>query len=163
MATCGYCGNGILFGGIQSQGQRFCNHTCYHNTIALMAAARVADDYVQEQVRALHQGDCPRCNDAGPVDVHRSHWVWSFGIMTSWRSRTHLCCRGCGRKEQMKGILFSSLLGWWGFPWGFIMTPTQIFRDLAGLLNPPSSNQPSPNLYRLVRVSIGDRILQARR
>jgi hypothetical protein len=107
----------------------------------------VNEDYIREQVKAIHQGTCPRCSCSGPVDVHASHWVWSAILFTRWGSSSHICCRKCGRVEQIKASLFSLVLGWWGFPWGFLVTPVQIIRNSIELFGGPSDSKPSENLY----------------
>ena len=40
-----------------------------------------------------------------------------------------------GRRPWLRGVPFSCvslLLGWWGFPWGLILTPTTILTNLSG-------------------------------
>jgi hypothetical protein len=40
-----------------------------------------------------------------------------------------------GEKATLKGLpwtLLSLLVGWWGFPWGFIYTPAAVIRNLSG-------------------------------
>ena len=162
MAKCDYCGTTILFGGVHADGYRFCNRTCQRNGYSLAAINQIPEDYLREQVRILHQGSCPRCNGQGPVDVHTSHQIWSIFLLTSWRSTPHVCCRKCGRIEQIKDGLFSLFLGWWGFPWGLIITPIQVVRNLVGLLGGPSDSKPSDKLHRLIQIDIGARILQSR-
>jgi hypothetical protein len=71
---------------------------------------------VQEQVWKAHQGLCPKCGGAGPVDVHVSHKVWSALVLTSWASTPRISCRSCGLKSQLIGTAFSLVFGWWGIP-----------------------------------------------
>jgi hypothetical protein len=78
------------------------------------------EDYIREQVRAIHQRTCPRCGASSPVDIHTSHWVWSALFFTCWGSSPQICCCKCGRAEQIKASLFSLFLGWWGFSWGIL-------------------------------------------
>jgi hypothetical protein len=54
--------------------------------------------------------------------------------------------------------LSSLFLGWWGFPWGLILTPVQIGRNLFGLVRSPSSFAPSAQLERIVRLTIAEDI-----
>jgi hypothetical protein len=58
------------------------------------------------------------------------------------------------------GVLFSAVLGWWGFPWGLILTPVQITRNLAGMCAGPDPSKPSDTLRKLVLVKIGAQTLQ---
>jgi hypothetical protein len=124
--------------------------TFIRNAHGLPDANQEIEDYITEQVRAIHQGRCPRCSNHGPVDVHKSYWVWSAFLFTRWGSSLHICCRKCGRFEQIKASLFSFVLGWWGFPWGLLMTPFQIIQNLIGLFAGPSDSKPSENLYQTV-------------
>lgn len=162
MAKCDYCGTTILFGGVKDHGYRFCNARCQQTGRALIAANQVPVEVLDEQVRVVHQGKCPCCSGRGPVDVHTSHRVWSAFVLTSWVSRPHVCCGKCGRIEQIKDSLFSLFLGWWGFPWGLIVTPIQIIRNLVGLLSQPNPSQPSRQLRRLVLIHIGTNIMRSR-
>jgi hypothetical protein len=57
-------------------------------------------------------------------------------------------------KAQLGDTLFSLVLGWWGFPWGLIMTPVQVSRNLAGMFRSSGENGPSPELERAVRITM---------
>lgn len=153
MATCDYCSSTILFGGVRDQGYRFCNARCQKKGQTLTVNQPSLEAIVAE-ANAIHQSNCPRCSGSGPVDVHTSHRVLSLVFITSWSSRPHICCRSCGQREQVKDALFSLALGWWGFPWGLIVTPIQIIRNLAGLCRELDPTQPSPELRRLVQVQL---------
>jgi hypothetical protein len=155
MASCDYCGTTILFGGKQVAGLRYCSDRCAASGQALAASHQVADDLVQQQVWRLHQGLCPKCGGSGPVDVHTSYQVWSALLLTRWSSLPQVSCRSCGRNRQLTGILFSLVLGWWGFPWGLIVTPVQIGRNLAAMMKGPAPDKPSPQLEKLVRLNLG--------
>ncbi len=161
MAKCDYCGTSILFGGVRYQNYRFCNASCQQNGYALIATHQIPVEVLEEQVRAVHQGACPCCSGREPVDVHTSHRVWSAFVLTSWVSRPRICCSKCGRTEKIKDALFSLFLGWWGFPWGLIVTPIQILRNLAGLLNQPDPSTPSHKLRRLIQIHIGRGMMQS--
>jgi len=41
-------------------------------------------------------------------------------------------CRSCRRKEGAKWSLLTGVLGWWGFPWGPILSVQSIVRNLRG-------------------------------
>lgn len=153
MAACDYCGTTILFGGKRDGNLRFCNEECQRKGVVAVAAQQMPDDFVSEQVRQVHQGACPRCGGAGPVDVYTSHRVWSALALTSWSSRPHIVCKSCGMKAQVGDAVFCLALGWWGFPWGLIVTPVQITRNLAGLFRSESA-EPSPQLEHFIRMHI---------
>jgi hypothetical protein len=161
MAACRHCGSSILFGGVTVGGYRFCNQTCARQATSLAAGSRIPAAEVEQQIRAIHQGICPKCTGPGPVDVHVSHKVWSALVMTSYHSKPELCCRSCGRRRQVEGLRYSMFLGWWGFPFGLLLTPVQIGRNLWGFFGGPKPDTPSPALEQMVRNFMGARVLQA--
>jgi hypothetical protein len=161
MSTCNHCGAVIIFGGKRAGELRFCSEKCLRASGAILAAHELANQVPEEllmrQVASVHQGVCPRCGRPGPVDVHVSHHVWSFFHVTSWKSRPQVSCRVCGVKSQCGGVLFSILFGWWGFPFGFMMTPVQIGRNLVGIFRAPDPTTPSDHLAQMVRSDIAKR------
>jgi len=154
MARCSYCNSQILFGGVTDGEFRFCNATCHQKGFLLRAGSRIPEGVVAEHTRAVHDGQCPRCQGPGPVDVHTSYSVWSALVMTSWRNTPQVCCQGCGNKSRLAGLAKSLALGWWGFPWGVIMTPVQVARNAAGLVSPPDPLTPSKQLESMVRIHL---------
>jgi len=161
MGPCNHCGTFILFGGKQSAGLRFCSDACLALGTARWGAHQLAqqvpEELIQKQVLAVHQGGCPMCGRAGPVDVHVSHRVWSAIFVTSWNSRSQMSCRACAFKSQCGDALFSLLFGWWGFPFGLLITPLQIGRNVMGILRPPDPTRPSRQLEQMVRADIAKR------
>ena len=79
--------------------------------------------------------------------------------MTSWESQPFICCKSCGVKKQGLGAAFSFFAGWWGFPWGFVMTPVQVIRNVAGMFKSPDPATPSEDLRRLVAASLAEHLL----
>jgi hypothetical protein len=154
MAKCAVCGKTIILGGNREGDVRFCSLRCQRQGHLLQAAAQVPDDVVEHQVHATHSGSCPKCKGPGPVDVHESHQVWSAVLITRWKTSQTVGCRRCGVKAQLGDMTISLLAGWWGFPWGLIVTPAQIFRNLRSLSKPPDPLRPSPKLERLVRLHL---------
>jgi hypothetical protein len=163
MAQCGYCGTTILFGGMHDGNQRFCNNRCHQNAYVLRVAQQIPPDVLERQTEEVFRGNCPRCRGLGPIDVHKVHRVWSALVLTNWSSSQQVCCRSCGTKSQLGGVLFSLTLGWWGFPWGLILTPVQITRNIMGMCARPDSSRPSAELRKLVQVSLGAKLLAASR
>ena len=160
MAACAYCGTSILFGGSRDGDLRFCNGVCQQKGYVAVVARQVPDDVVAEQVSRVHQGLCPKCGGSGPVDVHTSYRVWSALLMTSWSSRPHVVCRSCGARARLADAAFSLFFGWWGIPWGFVMTPVQLCRNLVGLLRSPDAMRPSQQLSHLVRLHLAAHALE---
>lgn len=56
---------------------------------------------------------------------------------------------------------YCGMLGWWGFPWGFLVTPVQILRNFAGMVAGPSASQPSAQLEKLVKLNLAHQLLTA--
>lgn len=148
MGKCAACGSVILFGGVRDGDRVYCNGHCRGRAGAVVT---VPDDVVEEQARKLHQGPCPRCGGPGPVDVHRAHTVWSAVVLTSWKSQPYVCCTSCGNKARWQALAFSMGLGWWGVPFGLVLTPVQVGRNIAGLVSSHDPLQPSSELLEVVR------------
>lgn len=160
MARCDYCGTTILFGGVRDGGRRFCNENCHQQGFLLVLADQVPENLVFPYVRQAHEGNCPKCGGPGPIDVHTSYTVWSALVLTSWRSRPEVCCQWCGTKSKIGGALSSALLGWWGLPWGLIITPLQVVRNIGGLFFTPNPTRPSALLERIVRVNLAAQLVE---
>jgi hypothetical protein len=161
MATCDYCGTTIIFGGARNGNLRFCNARCQQAGALLAISNKIPDTQVQESVWKVHQGACPKCGGSGPVDVHRSYRVWSAVFLTRWSSSQQLSCRPCGVKKQMADAAFSLVLGWWGFPWGLILTPIQVGRNLVGVARSPEATKPSPQLEKVLRIAMAKQAVTA--
>lgn len=160
MAKCGYCGSTILVGGVSSGTQRFCNNKCLGNARVLQLAQQVPSDLVDRKAEEIFRGNCPRCRGLGPIDVHKVYRVWSALVLTRWTTTTQVACRSCATKTQLGGALFSLVAGWWGFPWGLILTPVQITRNIVGMCKRPEASAPSGELRKLVLVNLASQMLQ---
>jgi hypothetical protein len=160
MAKCNYCATTIVFGGVKDNNLRFCNKECHQKGHVLVLSRQIPRDVIDNQVRQVHSGPCPKCQSCGPVDVHTSHRVYSAIFFTSWRSVPQVSCRSCGLKSQIGNAIFSLALGWWGFPWGLIMTPVQIGKNIFGIVKSPDDSKPSEKLENLVRANIASQMLK---
>jgi hypothetical protein len=83
--------------------------------------------------------------------------------MTSWSSRPGVSCQSCGTKQKLIDAMFSFVLGWWGVPWGILMTPIQVGRNLFGLFSRPDPLQPSAGLQRILRLTLAEQVLKNQR
>jgi hypothetical protein len=163
MAKCAYCNSTIFFGGVRKGDQRFCNAKCYNEGLLISASQQIPAQVFNREIEQVHQGLCPKCGGSGPVDVHTSYQVFSLVFLTRWSSTPQLSCRSCGLSGQLRGLGMSLLLGWWGFPWGLIMTPVQITRNLIGIFRPPDPAQPSPQLQKMVKLHIARQLAASSR
>lgn len=160
MAKCGYCGSTIVIGGVRNGAQRFCNNKCLQNAYILSVSRHVPSDVLEQKVEEIWRGNCPKCRAIGPIDVHKYHEIWSLLVLTRWASGQQVSCRSCATKRQLGALFFSLFCGWWGFPWGLVLTPVQISRNLAGMVRGPDSSRPSDALRKLVQVNLGAQLLQ---
>jgi hypothetical protein len=152
--ACATCGKTILFGGKRRDDLRFCSDECAAQGDLVVAAQQVPEGVVIQTAAAWHRGDCPVCKERGPVDVHSSQWIYSYIVGTNWKTENPLTCRRCGMKRQLIGTLASLLAGWWGFPWGLLMTPVIIGRNIKGLIAPPDPSRPSAQMLAQVRLQL---------
>ena len=159
MTKCGYCGSAIIMGGVRAGGQRFCNNKCHQNAYILSVTKNVAPDLIDRKVEEVWRGNCPKCRGLGPIDVHKIYEVWSVLVLTRWTTKSQVSCHPCAIKRQLGGATFSLFFGWWGFPWGLILTPVQITRNIIGMKRGPDSSRASDGLRKFVLVNFGAQML----
>ena len=160
MSACNNCGKSILFGGRKIDRYRYCGTACANRHPLLRAAEQVPAHVVQQYAEQWRAGACPQCKKtAGPIDVYAQHRVHSFVLMTQWSTRRKVSCRRCGRGSQLAGTLYSAALGWWGFPWGLVITPIQIARNIAGICRAHPA-RPSADFERVVRLQLAQKLRQ---
>jgi len=160
MAACAACNTTILFGGVRDGDARYCNNTCHQRGYLLQVAQQIPPETLRNQTQAVFHGSCPKCQGPGPIDVHTSYRVYSALIVTSWQNTPQISCRSCGVKSQIGNAVFSLFLGWWGFPWGLIMTPVQITRNIVAMFSKAHVDAPSEELHRLVSINLAAFALQ---
>jgi hypothetical protein len=125
---------------------------------ALIESYNLPDQVVLPELERLHQSDCPKCSGPGPVDVHYYHSIWSLIYLTQWKTKYRVSCQRCGTKSRIYATVFSSVFGWWGFPWGIVITPIQIGKNIKAMISPIPSTRPSKDFEKLVRLNILERI-----
>jgi hypothetical protein len=163
MASCSACGTTILFGGTRDGDLRFCNAQCGQKGFLVRIANQIPPDAIREATTSIYHGTCPKCHGPGPVDVHTSYRVWSALLMTSWQSRPQISCRSCGRKRQASDAVFCLFLGWWGFPWGLLVTPVQVGRNIAGMFSSRGEHAPSKELEQAAGMLMASHAVQQQR
>jgi hypothetical protein len=160
MSNCDNCGTMILFGGVRNGGYHFCKPEC-HNAAAHLftAASQLPHEFILEQATQLHGGACPKCHGPGPIDIQWKHSVWSAVVLTQWRSTPMVCCDSCATKGKLSAIATSTLFGWWGMPFGLLLTPIQIIRNVVALFTTNDPAGPSDALVQLVRRNLAAQLL----
>jgi hypothetical protein len=151
MAVCDYCGTTYRGGAAVHGKLRFCTHQCRDRGRVLELLDDVPPSIIDRRVEEVRAGPCSECGAQANVDFHKSHRIWSALFYTTWKTRTHFCCQGCGRRHQMKDAAFSGLLGWW-MPLGFFITPFQVVRNIKGMMR--RGDQASGDLVRSVKVAM---------
>ena len=159
MPTCSYCETAFWFGGKRNGPHAFCNEECEHRGALLNLIDHVPEDVVTQHIAAVHHGDCPQCGGSGPIDVHNSYRVWSALILTSWSTHPKICCVECAKSAQIKDAIFSLACGWWGLPWGLIITPIQISRNLIAIMSARRAGAPSPQFRKFIKLYLAQQIV----
>ena len=157
MATCDQCGTTILFGDKREGDFRFCSDKCWEKGYVQPRLNAVPPDMLEQELKNLHQGSCPRCGGPGPVDLHTAHKIWSAIYATGQSSKAEICCRKCGLKMQALSALFCFFAGWWSLH-GLILTPFSILANVAGMLRPPKPDAPSRELRKTVHGMLAARL-----
>lgn len=157
MSRCAYC-NKFILGGKKQGSLRFCNDACYQKGFLVRVAEEAEPELIAERVQAIREQPCPMCGGEGPVDLSNSHTAWSLFVLTSWRDHPSISCSSCGKKAIWKGLAFTSVCGWWGFPFGLVVTPLQLINNFKSLGKLPHSSEPSQQLQELVKLEIASEL-----
>ena len=160
MARCAHC-NKFILGGKKQGSLRFCNDACHQKGFLAPMAETAAPELIAERTRQLHEQQCPICGGEGPVDICTSHTALSFLVFSSWKDLTRLSCASCGKKAIWKGLLTTSLFGWWSFPVGLVTTPWQLMNGVKSLRRLPSATGPSEALQQMVKLQLATQIVNS--
>jgi hypothetical protein len=162
LRRCDSCWNVILFDTWHEGSWQFCTPECQANGPVRPLARQLPQSQVQLEAQKLQRGRCAVCQGPGPVDVHRSFWVFSFVVFGHWWTRAKLRCRSCGLKSQAWAVVFDFLFGWWSWI-GIIATPVQLVRNLKAIFMPPDRHRPSARLEEMVRLQLAQQQLDRER
>ncbi|MFM8582239.1 MAG: hypothetical protein ACKOFW_12130 [Planctomycetaceae bacterium] len=164
MANCGNCGKHFFISGADgADGTKFCDERCPTEHELQPYIDRISNADLDRELRGLQGAKCPECDGRGPLEVWHSYSIWSAVVLTRWSSRSDFCCRSCGRGHQWTGLLTSLVLGWWGFPWGVIMTPVQIYRNLSALFTRLPEGEASEDLVHHAQLVVAERLRKEHR
>jgi len=154
-SECDFCGSSARFSAILDEGQRFCSKTCLRNARLLEVSEEIPKETVFQHACEIKESPCPLCNKStSKTEVRHYYRVYSVGILTSWTKKRHICCLSCGRKMNFWSLVFCTLFGWWGVPWGLIITPAQIIANIAEMFKPRSGSAPSEDLILAARLDL---------
>jgi len=155
MAICDYCSKNFNLFGVHEPEYSFCSRNCQDRAHALLKSLdRLPQQQVDDYVNKVHAGPCRQCGKPNPVDLYQSYRVVSFIVLTRWTTHNHFVCRACARKAQIKSSAYSALLGWWGFPFGLVLTPVQIIRNIVAMAGGSDPHQPSRRLRSLLKLNL---------
>lgn len=139
--------------GIYWKDYTFCSGNCRREGEVLSALDDLPAGTLDAHIRQVCHGACPSCGKTTNLNLYPSHYVFSALIITQWRSKSLIACRQCGLKSQLLATLSSTLLGWWGVPWGLFVTPMQIFRNIAAISS-SRKNVLSPQLRSTLALNL---------
>jgi hypothetical protein len=141
-------------------GQRFCSPGCRESAYLLEVAEDIPAQQIANTTRAMWAGVCPRCRkQRSKVDVRAHYWAWSAIFITRFGHGSQVCCRHCGVKITLRSLATTLLFGWWGVPFGLLLTPQKIFQNLDELFR--SDRQPSAALEKIAKLNLARQQLRA--
>jgi hypothetical protein len=152
MATCASCGNSILWGGVRLNGSRYCGQKCCSQDELGRLAASIPEQAVKIEAKKIRNGNCPVCSRRGEeIELRKSYKAISYVIVTRWGVYPIVSCSSCHRKKVLGDFILTLCFGWWGFPWGMIITPVQLIRNICAVATDTKTSEPSQELCSAVR------------
>lgn len=150
--ACATCNRSILFGGKRAGSRRYCSKKCFNEDHLGRLADSVPEATVDEVVAQLRHSRCHSCRRESDLEIFKSYTVYSVIVLTSWKEKSGLSCRSCARSRQFKDMMSSLALGWWGLPFGLIITPIILLMDGVALIYNPLRKPPSKALRAHARL-----------
>jgi len=88
-------------------------------------------DEITEITQRIRSLPCPMCgNKTAKLNGTVMHTVKSFIVFSTFRKEPIIACPDCLDKKNQESIFSTALLGWWGFPSGFLKTPFYIYYNI---------------------------------
>lgn len=160
MGICHTCDAVILFGGETRDGVRYCSRRCAEEAELGRAIEMIPEDVAEREALRVRRDPCPTCGRPGTdVDLRASHRVTGFLLHTSVTSSRQICCRVCGTRSALRAIVHCLVFGWWGFPWGPILTPLYVLRNLLGMIPRLPNRRLRPDFVDAVRLDMAAGVL----
>lgn len=162
MTSCATCNTAIIFGGKKEAGLVFCKVACQEDNGFLRFARQIPDEIVAEHAQSIHAGACPVCDQQDDaIDVHYINKVWSLIFFTKWSSEDQISCRSCAVKSLFFATFSSFFVGWWGMPYGLIITPIQLVKNVINICFYTYPETPSQNLEDTVRGRLASHYIES--
>ena len=158
MASCLHCGQIVVWGGVKKNGLTFCGEACCH--AERWRHVDVPEYLIRKNAIDMHRANCSHCGGPGPVDVHHAYRVMSFLIFSHYGTLTKFSCGSCATKFKLGALLTTLILGWWGIPWGLLLTPIYLIRNAYALVKPVSPDRPSDALLSLSQRLLAKQMLE---
>ncbi|MCP4377494.1 MAG: hypothetical protein GY794_15125 [bacterium] len=131
---CDFCGQSVRFSTVEDEGQKFCSDDCLRNARLMEASVDIPEQEILKRAAEIQDGPCPACGGGGSrIEWRKSYWVWSALFFTRWGTSAKFCCKKCGIQANLLSIGSCLMLGWWGFPFGLLLTPIQIIANTAAI------------------------------
>jgi len=150
--ACPTCSKTILFGGIKEGDKKYCSEKCHEEGEVTRTAETFSDQTVEAFSAEIYNGSCPECDGPGPIDVHKSYFVYSFVLSTNYRTNENVLCKQCATKKQWSDLFRSFFFGWWGLPFGLIITPIMIVANIIAMFQNPHLKGPTKALNERSRL-----------
>lgn len=84
---------------------------------------------------------CEQCGLKTPhLRVVLIHWVWSALLFTRHGHTPKLLCPSCAHNQLAVASVKAGVLGWWGVPFGPLLTPVTLWKNLVAIQMPREVN-----------------------
>lgn len=155
---CDFCRSQARRSPIFDAGQRFCSQRCLRNARLLEKAVAFSQTEIYSHAHNIKHSACPICSQHNTkVEVRHAYRIWSAGVVSNWSEHTRVCCLACGRRANLKSIGFCLMRGWWGLPWGLLITPMQILANCLEMFKSRTTDMPSEELLQAARLDLAKR------
>jgi len=158
MAVCDYCGVTYRGGAIKDGPYKFCTGPCRdHGRVLLERLDHIPEDKIESYIAGTHEGPCASCGQRRGIDFYLSYRIWSAFVYSRWQTKSHILCRNCARRRQIKDLMFCIFAGWWSLP-GFLITPFQITFNIIAMLRTPNPAVPSERLRKIAKLDLARKL-----
>ncbi|MCJ8312244.1 MAG: hypothetical protein HRU38_08380 [Saccharospirillaceae bacterium] len=156
--ACATCNSFIIFPGKKAGKRKYCNQHCFDMDKLGRISDDVSDTDAISRANIIKVSSCPTCQQTKALEIYKSYFVYSIILFTSWKTISELSCRSCAKKQQATNLTISSLAGWWGFPFGLIVTPIIIGANIVALIKKTDQENTSKALIEYSRMSLAREI-----